>query len=236
MNLRLAEIISLNEPENKVQIKDLYNRGAIFDVSLDNKVTWQEMPLVGNICVYMNIADKIVRIIKIWDSTNIDLRRKDQQPLKAGELQIQNINGQYIYLDNNGNIKLVDSTMLNEFKLTLDGIFSKVKTFDVETYDGVKITVDKDIVISRTGGEEVEEGEDPNFITTINDDGVNIKNKDSEVIITPDGTVEIKASKEIKLGNILFGDIVTAGFNGTWKICPFTGSPIVGSAKCKAEK
>ena len=237
----LAEIRSINEADNNVKIRDMFS-GAVYDVGLDNHIHFQSMPLVKDIVLYYNLDDKIFKIVKIWQIADDPQKRKGEFLLKSGELQLQGLFGQYIYLDNKGTIKFVDSTMLNEFELTLEGFIATLKKWQLTTYEGVMVEINKDIKIYRSnGGERITKDEDGNieqelsFEATIDDKGVTIKNPKVEITITPEGEIVMKG-ESILLGNQLYGDVITGGFNGTWPICPLTGSPITGSAKCKAEK
>lgn len=233
MIFRIAAIIAINAANNVIKVKDMYDNSQ-HDIALDNHIHFQSMPVVNDMVLYLNYDNKIFQIVKIWQVKEDSLKRKNEYLLKEGELQIQGIYGQYIYFDNNGTIKFVDSTLLNEFELSMDGFIARLKKFQLTTFDGVDITVDKDIVITRKG--QAEKDDEPDFTTIINDDGINIKNKDSEIVITPQGSITIKAAKEIKLGNQLYGTCVTSGPSGSLPFCLATGAPIPGSSKVSAEK
>lgn len=224
---RLGVIRSVNGAANTIKVKDLYKL-TLFDIKLDNHVHFQQMPVKGDVVLYFNYGRRVRKIVKIWQTKEDFLKRKDNFLLKEGELQIQGIYGQYIYLDNNGTIKFVDSSLLNEFELNMDGFIAKFKKFQLITYDKMNVIIDKDIIVTRG------DSDNPNFSATINDDGIEIITPKSEITITPKGEVTIKAEK-INLGNQNYGDIITGGPNGTFPICVVTGKPITGSSKCKAE-
>lgn len=236
----LAEIRSINEALNKIKIRDLYT-GAVYDVDLNNHIHFQTMPLVKDIVLYYNYDDKIFKIVKIWQIDTDPQKRAGEYLLKSGELQLQGIYGQYIYFDNNGAIKFVDSTMLNEFELNLNGYIATLKEYTLTTYDGVRVNIGKDIKIFRSGKERItvdENGEvkqDTVFEAVINDDGIKVVSPKVELTITKDGVITLKGEK-INFGNQLYGNVVTSGPNGSFPICPVTGSPIQGSLKVKAEK
>jgi len=233
MIFRLGEIRSVNEADNIVKVKDLYNN-SLYDIPLDNHVHFQAMPVVGDICLFLNYDDKIQKIVKIWEIKVDQLKRQKAFLLKEGELQVQGIYGQYIYFDNNGKIKFVDSTMANEFELNMEGFIARLKKWQFTTYDGTQVTVDKDIIIKR-GDNIGTDDEELNFSATINDDGIAIVNKESEITVTPEGEIVIKAAKSIKLGNQLYGGCQTSGQFGTHPICFVTGAPIQGSTKVEIE-
>jgi len=233
MAFRMGEIRSVNEADNVVKVKDMYNN-TIYDIPLDNHIHFQSMPVVGDICLFMNFDDKIQKIIKIWEIKIDPLKREGQFLLKGGELQIQGIFGQYVYFDNNGKIKFVDSTMANEFELNMEGFIAKLKKWQFTTYDGTQVTVDKNIVIKR-GTDLDTDNEELNFQTIINDDGIKIENKESEILVTPSGEIIIKAAKSIKFGNQNYGGCQTSGLFGTHPFCFVTGQIIRGSNKIEAE-
>jgi hypothetical protein len=227
---QIGEVIGLLESTNEVQIRDMYNK-VVITIPLNNISAIQYMPLIGDIVLYINYSDKIYNIVKIWNIEINNLIRQGDSPLQSGELQLMGILGQYIYLNKKGTIKFVDSTMLNEFELSVNGLIAKLKKFQIDTYDGINITIDKDITISRGDPNE----EEKTFTININDDGVNIKNKNAEINIDNNNVITIDGDK-VQLGSKLLGDIITAGPGGTWPICPVTGATILGSSKCKAEK
>jgi len=221
--LKMGEIISINETQNNIKVKDSYDASTV-DIPLNNILQLQIMPIIGDIVLYLNMQDKIFQIIKVWSIKNSELLRQGETPLRSGETQLTGILGQYIYLDRNGDIKFVDSSLLNEFELTIQGFIAKLKNFNITTYDGITIEVGKDLTFSRG----------KNTTATINDDGVELQHKNVSVIIDNNGTITIKGGK-VQLGNQLYGDIVTSGPSGTYPFCPITGNPIMGSNKCKCE-
>lgn len=220
---KIGQIISINENENSAKIKDSYD-ASVIDIKIDNILQLQIMPIVGDVVLYINYDDKIIKIVKIWNIKSSNLLRQKDTPLREGESQLTGILGQYIYLNRDGDIKFVDSSLLNEFELTVQGFIAKLKEFKIDTYDGINITINKDITISR--------GE--NFSVLIDDDGINITHKGAKVIINNNDEITIEGSK-VLLGEGNTGDIVTSGPFGTYRFCPVTGSPISGSTTCKAK-
>ena len=61
----LGAVISLNEAENIVKIRDMF-KPLVFDIPLQNHVHFQQMPVKDDIVLYMNLNDKIFKIVKIW--------------------------------------------------------------------------------------------------------------------------------------------------------------------------
>jgi len=226
---RLATIIAINEANNKIKIKDLYNF-TVYDISLENHIHFQSMPLIGDIVLYLNLSDKIFKIVKIWQIKDDKTKRIGDYFLKSGELQIQGIYGQYIYLDNNGTIKFVDSSMLNEFELNMEGFIAKLKQFKINSYDNISFTIDKEIILQK------QDDKNKYYTIAIMDENIKVDMADGNAIILIDkqGNITIKGNS-IKIGNQFYGDIITSGPNGTYPICPVTGSIIKGSSKCKAE-
>lgn len=229
MLFRMATIIGLNEAENKIIIRDFYN-GAVYDIGLDNHMHFQSMPLEGDIVLYYNLDDKIFKIVKIWQIADDQNKRQGEFLLKSGELQIQGLYGQYMYYDNNGSITFVDSTMLNEFQLTLDGFIAKLKKFQLDTYDGINFTIDKNISITRTLKKD-----ETDFTATVTDNGVVIQNKKSKLTMTPTGDIIVDGANSVKIGSQLYNGIVTSGPAGTLPFCLISGVPIPCSKKCFAE-
>jgi hypothetical protein len=227
---QMGQVIGLIESTNEVQIKDIYNK-VVITIPLNNIPQLQYMPVIGDIILYLNYNDKEYQIVKIWNIAVNNFIRQGDFPLQSGELQLMGILGQYIYLNKKGTIKFVESTMLNQFELSVNGLVAKLKEFNLTTYDGINILINKDIVITRGDPDK----EEKTFTLTLNDDGVNIKNKNAEINIDNNNVITIDGDK-IQLGSKLLGDIITAGPLGTWPICPVTGATIIGSSKCKAEK
>jgi hypothetical protein len=233
---RLGIIISINEADNIVKIKDLYNY-SVYDIRLNNHIHFQSMPLAGDIVLYLNFTNKIFKIIKIWQIKEDNIKRSKEFLLKSGELQLQGIYGQYIYLDNNGTIKFVDSTMLNEFELSFEGFIAKLKKFQLETYNNIKLSINDEVLLQKT----VKDDNIYNLKFTDENVSLVVKNNKATILIDKQGNITITGSEVIingntvKLGDSNQGDIVTSGPFGTFPICPITGSPIKGSSKCKAE-
>lgn len=222
---RLAVILSVNEYENKVKIKDLYN-SAVYDIDLSNHIHFQQMPIKDDIVLYMNLDNKIFKIVKIWQIKDDLLKRQKEFLLKSGELQIQGIYGQYIYLDNNGVIKFVDSTLLNEFELNLEGFIAKLKKFKITTYDDINFIINDKVIIEKKD----------KFELTIDENkiNININQGKASVVIDVLGNISIMGEK-VLLGNEGYGDVITSGVFGTHPVCPVTGALIIGSKKVKAE-
>jgi hypothetical protein len=191
MNLSFADIIGVNEAQNIIKIKDMYN-GAIYDVPLSNHMHFQSMPIEKDICMYANVDDKGIKIVKIWEIRNDPNIRQGLYTLKSGELQLQGLYGQYIYLDNNGNIIFVDSTMLNSFQLGLNGFIANLNQWNLTTYDGINILINKDFSITRTGGSK-----DIKFSFIIDDDSMSITNNKSTVTLTSDGNLNFTISNNV---------------------------------------
>jgi hypothetical protein len=229
---QMGEVISLMESDNKIMIRDLYNK-TITDLELNNIQQFQYMPVIGDIVLYFNIDDKIQKVVKIWNIKDTNFIRQREYPLLEGELQITGIIGQYIYLNKKGEIKFVDSTMLNIFELTVEGLLAKIKKFEIDTYDGISLIIDKDITITRKSP-NAEEDEDPIFSTVISDDGINIKHKSVEIIIDTNNVITVKGDK-IQLGSGILGDVMTGGASGTHPIDIITGTPLMGSTIVKAQ-
>lgn len=241
MLFQMGEVTTVLSSKNEIQIRDLYNK-SVLTIALNNIPQLQYMPVVGDIVLYINYEDKIYQIIKIWNIKSTNFVRQKEFPLQEGELQLMGTLGQYIHFDKKGTVKFVDSTMLNIFELSVQGLIAKLKKFQLDTYDGINITIDKGISISRKKAGSDDEDEEPIFSANINDEGVEIKNKNVSITIDNNDTIVIKGDNvqlvgnSIQLGDKLLGDIVTAGPLGSWSICPVTGTPIIGSSKCKAEK
>lgn len=244
MLFKMGTILNVNETDNTILIKDNYD-ATVVSVPLDNILQLQIMPMKGNTVLYYNIDDKIFKVVKIWEIQNNPLIRQNDYPLREGEIQLMGLFGQYIYLDRNGKIIFVDSTLLNYFELTLNGFIAQVKKFEVNTYDDINIKIDKDIKIGRkvTNETENEDGEtekEYEFMLTINDEGLSIARKDVEITIDNNNQVQVKGDK-IKLGEQFLGSVVTGGTpsNSNFPTHPFcfvTGAPIQGSNKVKGEK
>jgi hypothetical protein len=224
---QIGEVIGLLESTNEVQIRDMYNK-VVITIPLNNISAIQYMPVIGDIVLYINISDKIYNIVKIWNIEVNNLIRQGDSPLQSGELQLMGILGQYIYLNKKGTIKFVDSTMLNQFELSVNGLIAKLKKFQIDTYDGINITIDKDIVISRGDPNE----EEKTFTVNINDDGVNIKNKSAEINIDNNNVITIDGDK-VNIGNELLGKAIksASGVEGYHNICFVTGAPIPSCSK-----
>jgi hypothetical protein len=191
MNLSFADIIGVNEAQNTIKIKDMYNN-AVYDVPLSNHMHFQSMPVLKDICMYANIEDKGIKIVKIWEIRNDPNIRQGLYTLQSGELQLQGLYGQYIYLDNNGNITFVDSTMLNSFQLGLNGFIANLNQWNLTTYDGINILINKDFSITRTGG-----GKNVVFSFIIDDDSMTITNNKSTVTLTNDGNLTFTISNNV---------------------------------------
>jgi len=244
MMFKMGTIIGVNETDNTILVKDNYD-ATVVTVPLDNILQLQIMPVVGNSVLYYNIDDKIFKAIKIWEIQNNPLIRQNEYPLRSGEVQLMGLFGQYIHLDRNGKIVFVDSTLLNHFELTLNGFIAQLKEFEVNTYDGVYLKLDKDITIGRkvVNEEDTEDGEtepEYEFLMTINDEGMTIARKDVEITIDNNNQVQIKGDK-INLGAELLGKVVTGGVPSpdnvpTHPFCFVTGAPILGSENVKAKK
>jgi hypothetical protein len=142
--------------------------------------------------MYVNIDDKVMKIVKIWQiGTNSNIRQ-GLYTLQSGELQLQGMYGQYMYLDNNGNIIFVDSTMLNSFQLGLNGFIANLTQWNLTTYDGINMLINKDFVITRTGG-----GKNIVFSFTIDDDAMTITNNKSTATLTSDGNLTFTISNNV---------------------------------------
>jgi hypothetical protein len=224
---QIGEVIGLLESTNEVQIRDMYNK-VVITIPLNNISAIQYMPVIGDIVLYINYDDKVYNIVTIWNIEINNLIRQGDSPLQSGELQLMGVLGQYIYLNKKGTIKFVDSTMLNQFELSVNGLIAKLKKFQIDTYDGINITIDKDIVISRGDPNE----EEKTFIATINDDGVNIKNKSAEINIDNNNKITIDG-ENINIGNELLGKAIksASGVEGYHSICPVAGFPIPSCSK-----
>lgn len=191
MNFSMADIISVNEAQNKIKIKDMFNN-AVYDIPLSNHIHFQSMPMEKDICLYINIDNKVMKIVKIWQiGTNPNIRQ-GLYTLKSGELQLQGLYGQYIYLDNSGNITFVDSTMLNSFQLGLNGFIANINNWNLTTYDGINMKINKDFLITRTGGKK-----DITFSFKIDDDSMIITNNKSTVTLTNDGNLTFTISNNV---------------------------------------
>lgn len=237
---QLGEVVGLIESENAITVRDIFTKSVMQRVPLDNIRQIQYMPVIGDMVLIMNYEDKIMKVVKVWNIQKNNLIREGEYSLQEGDLQLMGIMGQYIYLDNEGTIKFVDSTMVNLLELTVEGFKAKLKQFDLTTYDGVHLTVDKDIVLYR--GKE-EEDEDKSFSAKLTDDGIVIKNKTVEITIdnnnnvTVSGSVVTVKADTVNLGgDTLTSGIVTGGATGTMPFCFVTGAPILGSTKCLAQR
>src|SRR5271157_2167859 len=100
--LQLGEIIGVTESRNVVTVKDIFTKSIFDSLPLDNIIQIQYQPVIGDIVLFINIDDKILKIIKVWNVTNNNLIRQGDYPLQQGELQLMGIMGQYMYLDNVG--------------------------------------------------------------------------------------------------------------------------------------
>jgi len=187
----------------------------------------QYMPMIGDIVLYFNMDDKIQHIVAIWNIQQSNFIRQGEYPLLEGELQFTGVVGQYIYLNKNGDIKFVDSTMLNYFQLTVNGFLAQVKNFEIDTYDGVSVLLNKDITITRGNPNN----DTPTFTATIDDNGVNITNKSVTITIDNNNNFKITGANSIQFGDEPCGGIITTN---TFPICPVTGQPIIGSTTVKA--
>ena len=242
MQFKMGEIISLNETNNTITVRDNYSQVIIPDLPLDNIRQEQIMPVIGDTVLYLRIDDRVFKVVKIWNVKTDGLIRREEYPLKEGELQLMSLMGQYIYFDREGTIRFVDSTMINLFELSVTGLMAKMKSWSLTTYDGVNVIFDKDILITRdkeNAKTPLAEGEKPDptkqeFSLLINDDGIKLTRKEVEINIDVNNQVTIKGSKII-LGSGILGDIVTGGPTGTMPMCFVTGAPIIGSSTCKAQ-
>lgn len=231
MTWQMGEVVELSQSTNEVQIRDIYNK-VVLMLPLNNIPQFQYMPMIGDIILYINYDDKVYEVVKIWNIKSNNFIRQDNFPLQAGELQLMGVLGQYIHLNKAGTIRFVDSTMLNLFELSVQGLVAQSKQFNLTTYDGINITIDKNINISRT-----KSGDDnPTFTAMIDDNGVDIKNKNVEIIIDNNNTVTIKGDKIQLGGNSILGDVISSGPFGTQSFCFITGQPLVGSSTCKCTK
>jgi len=224
-NFGFAEILFVNEADNKIKVKDIYNN-AVYDIPLNNHRHFQSQPMEHDIVMYTNIDDRNFKIVAIWETANDTNKRQGMFPLKSGELQMQGLYGQYIHLSNEGALKFVDSTMLNEFELGLNGFTAKLKSFSITTYDRLNVQFDKDVLITKT-----DENDEIIATVSITDKDIHISNKKASITITPDGMIQIDGDS-IKFGSALLGDVVT---NLTHPFCFVTGAPIQGSKKVKAD-
>jgi len=238
----LASIISLNEANNIIKVRDLFS-SVVYDIPLQNHIHFQSMPVENDIVLYLNMNnDKIFKIVKIWQITEDPNKRVGEYLLKSGELQIQGIYGQYIYLNNKGTIKFVDSTMLNEFELSMDGFIAQLKEFQVTTYDNIITTV-TDTILIRKVKKIVEKVDDEERLYSIEvtDDGVTVDVADgkSKVVIDKTGQITITGEtinldmSKVNLGKTNLAPCVTGYPNGTFPLCLVTGAPIVGSQSVK---
>lgn len=248
---KMGQIISLNETTNSIKVRDIYDN-AILDINLDNTIQWQAMPMVNDIVLYINLQDKLIKVVKVWNVQPNALIRGGDFPLREGETQLMGILGQYIYLDREGTMKFVDATLINFFELNERGLEAQVKGLNFTTYDGVNVVIGEDIVISRDkdlnknltqqqamkAKDEEPSTEDREFQLTIDKDGVKLIRKDVQIVIDVNNNVAIKGAK-VCLGALatdtLVGDVVTGGTLGTFPFCLVTGAPIIGSTTVKAK-
>lgn len=249
---KMGLIVSLNETVNKIKVRDLFDN-AILDIALDNTAQWQTMPVVGDVVLYVNFEDKIIKVVKVWSVNPNAFVRGGDFPLREGETQLMGILGQYMYLDRLGTIKFVDATLLNFFELNETGLETQVKALNFTTYDGVNVVIDKDIKISRdkklnktiTQQQAMEsQGQQPStadreFQLTIDDNGVDLKRKGVEILIDANNQISINGAKLALCGmasDQTLGDVVTGGAFGTLPFCLVTGAPIIGSTTVKAKR
>jgi hypothetical protein len=206
--LKLGRIASLNETQNIIKVQDIYDNSVV-DIPLDNTVQWQLMPMVGDIVLYINLQDRIIKIIKVWNVQPNALIRGGDFPLREGESQLMGILGQYIFLDREGTIKFVDATLLNFMQLDQNGLGVQVKGLNFTTYDGVNVVIGEDIVISRDKENNLTisqqqlmeaNGETPSdnqkeFLLTIDKNGVEMTRKDVKVTIDVNNNITVKGAE-----------------------------------------
>ena len=207
--LKLGQILSLNETNNTAKVKDIYDN-SIIDIEIGNIIQLQIMPIVNDIVLYLNLQDKIFKIIKIWAVEPNALIRGGDFPLREGETQIMGILGQYVYLDREGTIKFVDASLLNLVELNEKGIEMQVKNMKFTTYNGIDVEIGENIIISRDKNNktlteqkaaEMNEGDEEEttkeFELKIDDNGMSIIRKEVEIIIDTNNKISIKANEAV---------------------------------------
>ena len=249
--LKMGKIVSLNETANSVKVLDIYDN-ALLDIQLDNTAQFQSMPVEGDIVLYINLDDKVIKIVKIWNVIPNAFIRGGEFPLREGETQLMGILGQYLYLDRKGTIKFVDASLLNFFELNERGIETQVKGLNFTTYDGVNVVIGEDIYISRDkdmnktisqqqameSNGQLPSTSNREFQVTINKDGLKLVRKEVQIVIDANNNISITGAK-VCLGALatdpLVGDVVTGGASGTMPFCYMTGANILGSSIVKAK-
>jgi len=205
---KMGRIVSLNETQNVVKVQDIYDNSLV-DIPLDNTVQWQIMPMINDVVLYINLQDRIMKIVKVWNVQPNALIRGENFPLREGEAQLMGMLGQYIFLDREGTIKFVDATLLNFMQLDQTGLGVQVKGLNFTTYDGVNVVIGEDIVISRDKENNLTisqqhameaKGETPpdnqkEFSLTIDKNGIEMVRKDVKVTIDVNNNITVKGAE-----------------------------------------
>jgi len=222
LDFQLGRIINVDDKNNVVYVNS-FESGSNIPVELDNPLSLQVMPKIGSLVLFVRYGMNVTKIIKIWEN-NPDLLRKNSGRLLPGEIQIQSEGGGYIYLNNNGDVSIVDGGMRNIFKIIRKKFQILIQATEIlfQTFNGLEIRHTK-------SGEYEITKKDPRT-----------KEIKAKIVIDKDGNTYID-SQTIYLGKNandenkrkLFGDIVTSGPYGTFPICPVTGKPITGSSTIK---
>jgi hypothetical protein len=235
---RVQQVDSVN---NGVWVVPESGGGALF-IPLQNTAAFQFMPEVGDRLMYVRYKDYIPVPIRFLGQADPKLRGGNF-PLAPGEFQLQSSGGSYVYLNDLGDVSIVDGSMLGSIKISNANrqIILQHITTTIQTFNGISVTVDQDQQsISLNNSVQ-------NLSVTMDQNGITIKNGATGgfVSINSNGTT-IQDSKAIYLqapqvyigpnattNGSTFGLAVNSGPTGDYPFDFMTGIPIPGSSSVR---
>lgn len=214
-----------------------YLDGSALTIPMSAAAWEQSQPLVGYKVLYLRFGRHQARVIKFWGNDE-EFTRKGQFGLNAGEVFVQSPSGLgYLKLDQDGRVQLVSGDVTSE--LVFDDNGCTIQSSQM------KLHVSKDAVIEllEDGSLLVERRDkDGNILASVALDTKNnltIQAKEDVTIkaknIFLDGNVAAGTGASDPTQRALFGNVVTAGPQGTHPVDFVTGAPIQGSTTVKAK-